>query len=210
MAAGLPALRDQDHPAMVGDDVVALMAAGLPAWRGWVAGLLAMVSLAACQSTQVVTAAGGTLMQAREVVRLVYSQSGEPGAKTLPYWSGDITPAVRRIMGRFSQSRGAYDSGAIGITGDGFLALREPGTADPALQSLVRHENLDRSILYAASALEVGHGSNDLFGDWMPYERATFAREWVAQAPAGWWHRNEKGEWLRKVEGPVATDVPPK
>ena len=186
------------------------MAAGLRALRGWVAGLLAMVSLAACQSTQVVTAAGGTLMQAREVVRLVYTQSGEPGSKTLPYWAGDITPAVRRIMGRFSQSRGAYDSGAIGITGDGYVALRDLAAGSPALQAMISHENRDRGILYAASALEVGHGSNDLFGDWMPFERASFAREWVAQAPAGWWHRNQKGEWLRKLEGPVASDVPTK
>ena len=180
------------------------------AGRACLAGVLLIVMLSACQSTQVVTAAGGTLLQAREVVRLVYAQSGEPGAKTLPYWAGDITPTVRRIMDRFPESRSGFESGMIGITSDGYVALRDPAAGDPALQALVRGENLDRSILYAASALEVGHGSNDLFGDWMPYERASFAREWVAQAPAGWWHRNEKGEWLRKIEGPVATDVPAK
>jgi len=183
------------------------MAAGLHALRGCVAGLLALALLAACQSTQVVTAAGGTLMQAREVVRLVYTQSGEPGAKTLPYWAGDITPAVRRIMGRFPESRGGFESGAIGITSEGFLALRDPAAGDAGLHTLIRQENLDRGILYAASALEVGHGSGSAFGDWMPYERASFAREWVAQAPAGWWHRSEKGEWLRKAPGPVSEDA---
>lgn len=186
------------------------MAAGLSAMRGCLGGLLAVTLLGACQSTQVVTAAGGTLTQAREVVRLVYAQSGEPGAKTLPYWAGDITPAVRRIMGRFPAARGGFESGAIGITSDGYVELRDPAAGSPALHALISHENLDRSILYAASALEVGHGSNDWFGDWMPYERASFAREWVAQAPAGWWHRNEKGEWLRKAEGPVPSDAPAK
>ena len=92
------------------------MAAGLPALRGRVAGLLAVALLSACQSTQVVTAAGGTLLQAREVVRLVYTQASEPGSRTLPYWAGDITPAVRRIIGRFPDARetgllarGAFD-----------------------------------------------------------------------------------------------------
>ena len=184
------------------------MAAG--ARRGWLAGLVALALLSGCQSTQVVTAAGGTLMQAREVVRLVYTQSGEPGARTLPYWAGDITPTVRRIMGRFPEARGEFESGAIGVTSDGYVALRDPAVGNAALRALISRENLDRGILYAASALEVGHGSNDLFGDWMPFERASFAREWVAQAPAGWWHRNEKGEWLRKIEGPIATDVPAK
>lgn len=183
------------------------MSGSLRAGRTFLAGTLLVVVLTACQSTQVVTAAGGTLMQAREVVRLVYAQSGAPSAKILPYSAGDITPAVQRIIGRFPESRSGFERGAIGITSDGYVALRDPAAGDPALQALVRRENLDRSILYAASALEVGHGSNDLFGDWMPYERASFAREWVAQAPAGWWHRNEKGEWLRKAEGPVATDA---
>ena len=186
------------------------MTPGLRALRGCAAGLLAVSVLAACQSTQVVTAAGGTLMQAREVVRLVYTQSGEVGSKTLPYWAGDITPAVRRIIDRFPVSRSGFESGAIGITSDGLLALRDPAAGDAALHTLVKQENLDRGILYAASALEVGHGSNSAFGDWMPYERASFAREWVAQAPAGWWHRNDKGEWLRKAEGPVSTDAPAK
>ena len=178
--------------------------------RGWLTGLLALVLLGGCQSTQVVTAAGGTLMQARAVVRLVYTQSGEPGARTLPYWAGDITPAVRRIMGRFPEARGEFESGVIGVTSDGYVALRDPAAGNAALHALVSHENLDRGILYAASALEVGHGSNDWFGDWMPFERASFAREWVAQAPVGWWHRNEKGEWLRKDEGPASTGAPAK
>ena len=154
----------------------------LRALRGCFAGLMVVMSLAGCQSTQVVTAAGGTVMQAREVVRLVYSQAGEPGAKTLPYWAGDITPAVRRIMERFSATRDSFESGVIGVTSDGLVALRVPADDSATLRSLIRQENHDRVVLYAASALEVGHGSNNYLSDWIPFERATFAREWVAQA----------------------------
>jgi uncharacterized protein YdbL (DUF1318 family) len=164
--------------------------------------------LAGCQSTQVVTAASGTKLQARDVVRLVYTQAGEPGSATLTYFAGDITLAVRRMAARFPQVRKALEEGRIGLTADAYLALHEPGTAQD--KSIVEMENLDRVILYAASAMEVGHGINDLYGDWMPYERHTFASEWLGQAPAGWWHRDERGNWQRKMESPPATEKTPK
>ena len=158
--------------------------------------------LAGCQSTQVVTAAGGTRMQAREVVRVVYAQGdADPGA-TLPYAAGDINPAVTRMRGRFAQLRPAFEAGVAGVTSEGYVALRDGAAGAGELPKLVWRENLDRSILYNASALEVGHGANDTFGDWMPFERESFAREWVAQAPAGWWYRNARGEWVRKVAVP--------
>lgn len=164
--------------------------------------------LAGCQSTQVVTAASGTKLQARDVVRLVYAQAGEPGSATLTYFAGDISPAVRRMAARFPQVRKALEDGRIGLTADAYLALHESGTAQD--KSIVEMENLDRVILYAASAMEVGHGINDLYGDWMPYERDTFAREWLAQAPAGWWYRDERGNWQRKAESPAPSEKNPK
>ena len=166
------------------------------------------VLLAGCQSTQVVTAAGGTKMQARDVVRLVYGQADEPGSATLTYFAGDITPAVRRMAARFPQLRKALEEGRIGLTADAYLALRESGSAQD--ESIIETENLDRVVLYAASAMEVGHGMNDHYGDWMPYERHTFASEWLGQAPAGWWHRDERGKWQRKMETPPATEKNPK
>lgn len=164
--------------------------------------------LAGCQSTQVVTAASGTKLQARDVVRLVYTQTGEPGSATLTYFAGDITPAVRRMAARFPQVREALEEGRIGLTADAYLALREPAAARD--KPIVELENLDRTILYAASAMEVGHGINDRFGDWMPYERHTFATEWLGQARAGWWYRDERGTWQRKTESPVPSEKNPK
>lgn len=169
---------------------------------------LAVATLfAGCQTTQVVTGATGTKMQARDVVRLVYAQTGEPGSATLTYFAGDITPAVRRMAARFPDVRKALEEGQVGLTADARLALREPVTLH--YKPLIDGENMDRDILYAASAMEVGHGINDQSGDWMPYERETFAREWLSQAPVGWWYRDERGNWTRKAE-PPATEKSPK
>lgn len=170
--------------------------------------IFAGIFLAGCQSTQVVTAATGTRMQARDVVRLVYAQAGEPGSATLTYFAGDITPAVRRMAARFPQVRQALEEGHVGLTVDAFLALRDPARTQD--KPIVEMENRDRAILYAASAMEAGHGINDQYGDWMPYERHTFAGEWLGQAPAGWWHRDERGNWQRKVESPAAAEKNPK
>jgi hypothetical protein len=37
-----------------------------------------------------------------------------------------------------------------------------------------------------------------MLSSWLPYVDASFGAEWQKQAPAGWWLRNEKGEWRQK------------
>jgi hypothetical protein len=153
--------------------------------------------LAACQSSQVVTGAGGTLRQAETVVRLVYGD----GAAVPAYRAGNIAPAIERMRARMPALRPAYAAGVIGVDAEGYVRVRESSSADAGLAREVARDNLDRSILYNASAEEVGHGINDRFGDWMPFERDAFARQWVAQAPEGWWHRAADGTW-RRTPGP--------
>lgn len=71
---------------------------------------------------------------------------------------------------------------SVGLTADGRLALRDPAAVH--LKPLVDAENMDRDILYASSAAEAGHGSNDQYGDWIPYERGNWMRKSEPQAPA--------------------------
>lgn len=165
--------------------------------RPGAAAVLWLALLAGCQSSHVVTGAGGTLRQARDVVRLVYGQSGVPGSASLTYFAGDIAPAVARMMARYPALRAALDAEVAGLTSDGYVALRDARSGDAATRELLWRENLDRSILYGASAQEAGHGINDWFGDWMPFERDAFAREWRDQAVAPWWYRDDKGAWRR-------------
>lgn len=166
------------------------------------AGCAAM--LAACQSSQVVTGAGGTLRQAEAVVRLVYGD----GAAVPAYRAGNIAPAIERLRTRMVVLRPAYAAGLIGVDAEGYVRVREGASADADLVREVARDNLDRSILYNASAEEVGHGINDRYGDWMPFERDAFARQWVAQAPGDWWYRAADGSW-RRTPGPAARKESP-
>ena len=173
--------------------------------RGIVCALIlaaALLTLAGCQSTQVMTAAAGTRLEAREVVALVYEQRPDPAIRNLPFSAGDIALTVGRMKARWTLLRPHFESGSIGVTADGLVAERD-GFADQQLAALLRAENRDRQTLYAAAAQEVGHGSNDQFGDWMPYQRASFADEWVAQAGPGWWYRDERYNWRRTPGDPA-------
>lgn len=135
---------------------------------------------------------------------------GEPGAMRWLDWlvpaahaQADLnvsTPAIRRLTASMEARHAAlapyYASGAIGMGRDGRLVIRDLGAVPLAerarLKQLVAAENRDRDALYAEIARANGHP------EWEPDIRATFARRWVANAPAGWWFQDETGTWRRK------------
>lgn len=110
------------------------------------------------------------------------------------------SPAIRNITSGMEQRHGSlaphYASGAIGMTRDGQILVRDlnavPLRDRGRVQQLVADENRDRATLYAEIARANGHP------EWEKDIRATFARRWVANAPAGWWYQNAQGAWQKK------------
>jgi uncharacterized protein YdbL (DUF1318 family) len=108
------------------------------------------------------------------------------------------TDAIRqRMTARFSgQLKALFDSGAVGFTSDGLVAVRDPGSLalDQRSQAnaLVGQENNDRDALYAAVARANGHP------EWQPQIRKAFAEGWVQRSPPGWYYRDASGAWKRK------------
>jgi uncharacterized protein YdbL (DUF1318 family) len=110
------------------------------------------------------------------------------------------TPAIQQLTAtmeaRHKQLAPYYASGAIGMTRDGELALRDqklvPLQERNAVKSLVSKENNDRSALYKEIAKANGHP------EWEADIRSTFAKRWVSNAPAGWWYMNAQGVWKQK------------
>ena len=88
-----------------------------------------------------------------------------------------------------------YASGAVGLTEDGLVALRDLSlVALPernAVRRLVDDENADRETLYEEIARANGHP------EWVTDIRTTFAARWVAKAAAGWWFRSG-GDWRQR------------
>jgi uncharacterized protein YdbL (DUF1318 family) len=110
------------------------------------------------------------------------------------------SPAIRQLTGsmeaRHAQLERHYSSGAVGLTPDGMVELRDPNAVPlperTVVRKLVADENADRAALYAEIARTNGHP------EWEADIRATFGQRWVAKARSGWWYRNAAGQWTQK------------
>lgn len=109
------------------------------------------------------------------------------------------TPAVTAIknslQSRYSQLAPYYASGAVGLTRDGMVAVRDaasvPLVQRQSVNSLVAAENGDRNALYKEIASGNGHP------EWEAEIRSTFAQRWVQKAQSGWWYQ-DGGAWVKK------------
>lgn len=109
------------------------------------------------------------------------------------------TPAIKKLeaamKARHDQLAPFYGSGAVGLTADGLVAVRDPKLIDLKSRTLVNQvvaeENRDRSALYREIALANGHP------EWEGEIRRTFARQWIERAQSGWYYQSGGG-WVRK------------
>ena len=109
------------------------------------------------------------------------------------------TPGVNAIKqsmhARHAQLRPHLDSGAVGLTAEGMVALRDAGAVPLAqrqeVNALVAAENQDRNALYAEIANANGHS------EWQAEIRSTFAQRWIQRTQPGWWVQSG-GAWKQK------------
>lgn len=108
------------------------------------------------------------------------------------------TEAIRtRMQTRFRGALGGLlDSGAVGFTRDGMVAMRNaasvPLSQRAQATATVADENRDRAALYSEVATANGHPQ------WEAQIRATFAKGWIDKARAGWYYQDAAGNWKKK------------
>ena len=110
------------------------------------------------------------------------------------------TPAIAAIKGsmqaRHAQLEPHYASGAVGLTRDGLVAVRDANAVPlkdrQALNALVAAENKDRNALYKEIAVANQNPQ------WESDIRNTFAQKWVEKAQKGWWYQGASGGWAQK------------
>jgi len=110
------------------------------------------------------------------------------------------TPAISALKSsmkkRHTELGRFLASGAVGLTRDGFVALRDAGAVPLAqrqeVNTLIAAENQDRSALYR----EIAHANGK--PEWENEIRGTFAQRWIDHAPAGWYYQGSSGTWTRK------------
>ncbi|MGB0955321.1 MAG: DUF1318 domain-containing protein [Panacagrimonas sp.] len=110
--------------------------------------------------------------------------------------SRELSRLSADMRARFQQLRPYLQSGAIGLTAGGYLALRQvdamPLDERSRVRNLVANENADRASLYRELAELNGYPK------WETQFRGLFARRWIDHAQPGWYYQNEVGRWLQK------------
>jgi len=110
------------------------------------------------------------------------------------------TPAIAALRTSLrdahKQLRPLYVSGAIGLTRDGNIGLRDanaiPLPERARVNALIAQGNQDRAALYREIARANGKP------EWENEVRATFAQRWIDRAPPGWYYQNPSGAWVQK------------
>jgi uncharacterized protein len=110
------------------------------------------------------------------------------------------SPAIRALTASMKARAGDLDpffsSGAVGLTADGLVEIRDANAVPLAdrnrLRKLVADDNADRNSLYREIATANGNP------DWEADIRSTFAERWIANARAGWYYKSGAGAWTQK------------
>lgn len=110
--------------------------------------------------------------------------------------SPSVTTIKKSLADRFDRLRDHFETGAIGFTHDGMIALRDAqllaAESRAAIDALISDDNQDRATLYREIARVNGRP------DWEANLRKTFAERWIHRAPPGWFYRESGGKWIRK------------
>lgn len=123
--------------------------------------------------------------------------AGHAGAQAnLEINTPGITAIQSSMQQRHNELAPLYASGAVGLTRDGNVAVRDAGAVPLAqranVNNLVAAENQDRAALYR----EIARANNR--PEWEADIRNTFAQRWIERAQPGWYYQNASGAWVRK------------
>jgi uncharacterized protein len=102
------------------------------------------------------------------------------------------TPAIRQLTqameARHGQLKQYYDTGAVGLTANGLIEVRDlnqvPLPERTLVRKLVADENADRNNLYREIAVANAHP------EWEADIRGTFAQRWIQRAAPGWYYND--------------------
>ena len=110
------------------------------------------------------------------------------------------TPAIAALRNslrdKHQQILPYYTSGAVGLTREATIALRDANLVPLAqraqVNSLIASGNQDRAELYREIARANGRP------EWEGEIRSTFAQRWVERAQPGWYYQDANGNWVQK------------
>ena len=148
-------------------------------------------------ATRAAPATNGFLVASLGRVLYALIPAAQAQEANLDISSAEIRALTASMNARFGQLQKYFDSGAVGLTQNGLIEVRDASAAPlperPVVTRLVAEDNRDREALYAEIAKANGHP------EWAADIRKTFARRWVERgARTGWYYQNASGAWTQK------------
>jgi uncharacterized protein len=139
---------------------------------------------------------GVVLLALDRLLSVAVPVANAQGAESLDVSSPAITQITNSMSARFGQLEKFFASGAVGLTVNGNVEVRDLNAValpDRAtVKRLVTEDNADRAQLYSEMAKANNHP------EWEADIRKSFARRWVAKAKAGWYYQGDDGSWKQK------------
>lgn len=139
----------------------------------------------------------GVPLAARVLNALIPAASAAESQPDIKIQTPQIEAIQSRMRSRFDGTlKALLDSGAVGFTADGMVAVRDAAKAPLSMRaqmnSAVADENRDRTALYQQIAIANGHP------EWEKQIRQIFARQWIDRAHPGWYVQSAAGGWTKK------------
>ena len=143
------------------------------------------------------SSAEGVPLAARVLDALIPAASAAESQPDIKIQTPQIEAIQSRMRARFDGTlKALLDSGAVGFTSDGMVAVHDASKAPLAqrvqMNSAIADENRDRNALYQQIAVANGHP------EWEKQIRQIFAKQWIDRAHAGWYVQNGAGAWMQK------------
>lgn len=140
---------------------------------------------------------GNMPLAARLLNALVPTASAAEMQPDIKIQTPEIDAIQTRMRNRYDGSlKSLLDTGAVGFTHDGLVAVRDASKAPLAqraqMNATVADENRDRTAVYRQIAIANGHA------EWERQIRQIFAKQWIDRAHSGWYYQDASGNWLRK------------
>lgn len=115
----------------------------------------------------------------------------------------EVTRAYEEMSRRLPRLTALFDSGAVGLTSQGLVSVRDKSKVNPADETLVSAENSSRKVVVSAMAKAIlkitkQEDSKAARDQVMGKAAATFAETKREAAKPGWWIQGVNGRWLQK------------
>lgn len=115
----------------------------------------------------------------------------------------EVNKAYEEMSRNLQQLNALFDSGIVGLTGQGLVTVRDKAKNTPEIDALVKAENSNRKTVVEGMAkailkLDKKKESKGALAQIMGKAAATYAEIKREAAKPGWWTQLANGRWVQK------------